>query len=66
MAKHRVLALNVNDGIVEINGKEYPMKLPKGCEGFCFVFDSKKAAREYWGNDVPLARIKYKQNSNLL
>jgi len=63
--KHQVIAMKVHSGesrIVENGGvsKPMPMRLPKGCFGFMFVFETKKAAREYWGKDVGLLRIESK------
>ena len=57
--KHTVLALKLHNGKVQIYGEELPMKLPDGCIGIMFAFESKKKAREYWGKDVPLARIEH-------
>jgi hypothetical protein len=57
MAKHLVASMRIHPGRIHLEGIEVPMKLPKGCEGILLVFESKKAAREYWGKDVHLVRI---------
>lgn len=36
------------------------LNLPKGCIGLFFAFESKKAAREWWGKDVQLLEIEEK------
>lgn len=55
--KHTVIALKKHRGTVTVDGVRIDIKLPPGCTGILFCFESKKAAREYWGNDVPLVRI---------
>jgi len=54
MMKHKVVAMREHSGAVS-GGVE--IKLPAGCTGILFCFESKKAAREYWGRDVKLERI---------
>jgi len=58
--KHEVIAMKKHGGFVTIGGGNKPlrMKLPEGCTGVLFVFESKKAARAYWGNNVPMERVK--------
>jgi len=63
--KHKVIAMKVHDGESQIVENEersnpIPMKLPNGCTGILFVFETKKAAREYWGNDTELLRVEDK------
>lgn len=55
--KHNVIALMMCNQEVEIYGKMENLILPDGCIGVCYVFESKKAAREYWNKDVGLLRI---------
>ncbi len=55
--KHEVLAMRIHSGTATVNGIEAKMCLPEGCTGIAFVFESKKAAREWWGKDVPLIRV---------
>ena len=55
--KQQVIALKLHSGIVTVYDEISQMKLPDGCMGVCFAFESKKAAREYWGKDVPMVRI---------
>ena len=50
--KHPVIAMRVYSGEDPFN-----IKLPEGCEGVALIFESKKAAREYWGEDIGLLRI---------
>ena len=59
MNKHRVIALKRHSGFVQVHGDPNPvlMNLPPGCDGILFVFESKKAAREYWGKDVETVRV---------
>ena len=54
--KHPVIAMMLNPGKMQIDGQEFPIKLPDGCMGLLFMFESKKAARKYWGKDVPFMR----------
>jgi len=55
--KHPVITLRLHSGGVTIDGQEVQMKLPEGCSGVLFAFESKKAARKYWGNDVDFIRF---------
>lgn len=57
--KKQVIALKVHNGKITVEGIPNKMKLPDGCMGICFVFESKKAAKEYWGNDVPMIEVEY-------
>ena len=56
---HKVVALNVHKGEISVCGKKDKIILPPGCEGILFVFESKKAARDYWGRNVKLTRLEY-------
>ena len=58
---HLVVALKVHDGVVTFDGEEIKMKLPDGCMGILFCFESKKAAREYWGKDISLQKFEFEQ-----
>ena len=55
--KHSVITLQLHPGIIEVQGNEIAMDLPKGCMGFLLCFESKKAAREYCGKDVELILV---------
>ena len=55
--KHPVITLKLHSGAVTVYDEISQMKLPDGCIGVCFAFESKKAARKYWGKDVPMVRI---------
>jgi len=55
--KHSVIALKVHPGDVSVDGDKIRIKLPDGCLGICFAFESKKKAREYWGKDIDFVRI---------
>ena len=60
--KQPVIAMRLHRGYVKIDtypdSIEVQMGLPKGCGGILFVFESKKAARDYWGKDTELMPIK--------
>lgn len=60
--KHSVIALKVYEGAVEVDDGKAQMELPSGCTGILFCFESKKAARAYWGMDVEFIRGKIKQD----
>ena len=55
--KHPVIALKLHSGAIKLYDEISQMRLPDGCIGICFAFESKTAAREFWGKDVPMARI---------
>jgi len=60
--KHQFVALKKHVGCVTVNEIEVKMKLPDGCTGLLFCFESKKAARKYWGKDVDLINIELKKD----
>ena len=51
-------------GWIEIKGVEFKMTLPEGCTGMLLCFESKKAARKYWGEDTELMRFEEEQIAN--
>lgn len=55
--KQKVLVLKLQKGDVEVDGRRQKTMLPDGCLGVSFVFESKKAARAYFGKDVPLMDV---------
>lgn len=57
--KKPVIALNMHPGgiLISETKERVNFRLPKGCFGICFVFESKKTAREFWGKDAKLLRI---------
>ena len=59
--KQPVIAMRLHTGHVKINTYPVPIEgkigLPDGCIGVLFAFESKKAARAYWGNDTKLSRF---------
>jgi len=59
--KHPVIAMKLHTGGVKLSTSPEPiigkMGLPDGCTGILFVFNSKKAARDYWGKNVELKEI---------
>ena len=55
--KQQVIAMKRHNGQVALCGHKFQMTLPKGCTGMLFCFESKKAAREYWGKDVEMLRF---------
>ena len=59
--KHQVIALSLQNGCVVVDGIKTKINLPEGCTGLFFCFESKKAARKYWGKDVDLIRIELKK-----
>ena len=58
--KHPIIAMKLHSGEISPKGTIGPaniqLRLPKGCTGILFCFKSKKAAREYWGKDVPMSK----------
>ena len=65
--KHMVIAMRVNQN-PSISGKDLsgqevtiPFELPDGAVGLCFVFESKKSARDYYGKDVDLCRLQWSE-----
>jgi len=64
--KHPVIALAVNRKlVVEIDGKEKEVVLPKGSIGVCFAFEDEKAAKAYYGNEVRVTRINSERPEDL-
>ena len=57
--KQQVIAMRKHAGAISVDGIETQLTLPSGCTGILFCFESKKAAREYWGEDIEL--IQYKE-----
>jgi len=55
--KQQVIAMRRHTGKIAVSGRETQLILPPGCTGILFCFESKKAAREYWGKDVELVQI---------
>lgn len=54
--KQQVIAMRKHSGAVKVGDTETLLILPPGCTGILFCFESKKAAREYWGKDIELIR----------
>ena len=50
--KKKVISLKCHKPIVEVMGREVSIPLPKGCLGICWVFESKKDARNFLGEDA--------------
>ena len=63
--KHKVLALKLHPGKVKFGETEIPLVLPEGCLGIVFCFESKKLARDYWGKDVCLVRMRMETDNVL-
>jgi len=69
MAKQMVAAMCLKRTLdlepTYVNGIETNIKvrLPDGCIGILTVFESKKAAREYWGKDVKLLPIRIDEDA---
>jgi hypothetical protein len=64
--KQPVISLKLHPGKVSIDGKgENKINLPEGCIGVMFCFESKKAAREYWGKNIALVRIERSKNAKV-
>ena len=55
--KQPVIALKLHDGEITVDGEKVRIKLPDGCLGIAFAFESKTKARKYWGKDVEMVRI---------
>jgi len=51
------IALKIHPGEVAVNGEVIKMRLPKGCIGVLFCFESKSAAADYWGEDIETIRV---------
>ena len=62
--KHQVIAMKKHAGGAEIEGIKFKMELPEGCTGMLLCFESKKAARKYWGEDAELMRFEEEQIAN--
>lgn len=59
---HTVIGLAVQPlEVIGVDGEIEKIELPNGCIGVCYVFESKKAARAYYGKDVKLLRVKGKE-----
>ena len=56
--KKQVIDRRINNGTVTVNGMTVKATLPDGCVGICFVFESKKAARDFGSKDSDLEEIK--------
>ena len=54
MKHKKYIALKIHNGLTNFGH----CVLPEGASGICFVFETKKAARAYWGKDVELIEIK--------
>ena len=59
--KHKVICMKLHDGSVNLEGTRLNMKLPDGCIGLLFVFESKKAARAYYGTDVSMHQVELEE-----
>jgi uncharacterized membrane protein (UPF0127 family) len=53
--KQKYIAMQMHNGKMQV-GKVPIIStlLPDGCVGLLFVFSTKKAARAFWGKNVPL------------
>ena len=49
--------MEMQSGQVRMRGLSFDLTLPKGCEGIFLCFESKKAAREWFGKDVPMVEL---------
>jgi len=60
MAKTMYLAMNmVKHPVVKLGSQEVKIGLPTGAVGLCYVFKTKKAAREWFDDkDIELRAIK--------
>ena len=50
--KKKVMNLRCSKPVIEVMGQEVKLPLPKGCLGACWVFESKKSARDFFGEDA--------------
>ena len=61
MAKQKVITTKVEQGYTNAKtalGQQMKIGLPEGCMGLCFVWESKKSAREWYGKkDTPMMEI---------
>lgn len=56
--KNKVVAMTMHNGTVTVGGEVVKIKLPHGCIGVLFVFESKAAAKKYWGKKVKTVMVK--------
>lgn len=59
--KQQVIAMKKHTGWVEEGGVKFKMNLPEGCTGLLFCFESKEAARKYWGKGTRLLEYEPEQ-----
>jgi len=55
--KQPVIAMQLHPGVCLVNGVKAIIHRPKGCPGILFVFESKKAARDYFGKDIQMVGL---------
>lgn len=55
--KKPVIIMRLHDGRVTVDGKIVQMKLPPGCIGLMFAFESKAKARAWMGGNAKLTEI---------
>jgi hypothetical protein len=60
--KKMCIALKVQNGNLEIGKVKVQLEFPDGCIGVCLVFESKKKAKEYYGNNINLAEVEYDES----
>lgn len=53
---HQVIAMRKHPGSIKVGDVETRIALPNGYTGMLFCFESKKAARQFWGKNVELVR----------
>ena len=54
------IAMNLHNGEAKFGEVDAQFKLPEKCKGILFVFETKAAARKFWGKDVELCEIETK------
>ena len=65
--KISVIAMRLHPLEVTISGsdEQYQVDLPNGCKGLLLVFESKKKAKEYFGNKVSLQEVTIEEDKSL-
>lgn len=53
--------MKMHDGRIELAGQECQITFPAGCTGVLLCFDSKKAARQYFGKNIELLKYEVKE-----
>ena len=61
MTKKYKIPLKLHNGEIALGSVSAKLKLPKRCIGMLFVFETKKAAIEFMGNDSDIIEVEIKE-----